>query len=233
MGSPSTEIFARNWKIYREVSKCNYMSHHDFSREINSYFQKILSDDKSIDVLDCGCGDAWMLSRLLKGRNVKSFTGYDMSEAALSYAHESLQPLECELSLQAGPMEQLIKKEPKRFDFIYSSFAIHHLQNPDKKTFLNSLHERLKKNGMLIIIDLLRSNDLNRHEYLEEYIQNIGKTWKTVVPEDLELVYDHIRNFDFPATTTEFLSWMKESGFTVTDPFSPDSRNVMITAIKQ
>lgn len=232
MESPSTEIFARNWRIYLEVSKCNYMSHHDFSKQIGSLFKKRLIDDNPIDVLDCGCGDAWMLSRLLKGRNVNSFTGYDMSEAALTYARERLGPLECELFLQAGPMEKLIKNEQKTFDLIYSSFAIHHLQDSEKESFLHDLSEHLKKGGLLIIIDLLRSDQLSRHQYIEEYIQNVGQTWKTVHPEDLELVYDHIRNFDFPATIAEFLSWVKEAGFSITHQFSPDTRNVMITAIK-
>lgn len=156
-----------------------------------------------------------------------------MSEDALSYAQKSLQPLDCELALRAGPMEQLIKQEQKIFDLIYSSFAIHHLQDLDKKNFLANLYKHLKKKGLLIIIDLLRSNLLSLDQYLEEYMQNIGKTWKTVVPEDLDLVYDHIRNFDFPATTEEFVSWVEEAGFRVTNQFSPDTRNVMITAIKQ
>lgn len=232
MESPSTEIFARNWRIYQEVSKCNYMSHHDFLKEIGSLFKKNLVDDKPINVLDCGCGDAWMLSRLLKGRNVNSFTGYDMSEAALSCARERLGPLECELFLQAGPMENLIKNEQKTFDLIYSSFATHHLLDSEKQSFLHDLSEHLKKGGLLIIIDLLRSDQQSRHQYIEEYVQNVGQTWKTVYPEDLELVYDHIRNFDFPAATAEFLSWVKEAGFLITNQFSPDKRNVMITAVK-
>ncbi|WP_234572882.1 class I SAM-dependent methyltransferase [Rhodohalobacter sp. 614A] len=233
MGSPSTEIFARNWSIYQEVSKCNYMSHHDFFNEIRSFFQEKPVDDKPLDVLDCGCGDAWMLSKLLKGRNVNSFTGYDMSETALSYAQKNLKPLECYLSLLGGPMEKLIKKADKDFDLIYSSFAIHHLQDEEKKIFLADLYNHLKIGGTLIVIDIMRDDTLDRHEYLEEYIENIGMTWHTVTESDKELVYDHIRNFDFPAKTSEFISWLEERRFSITEKYEPDSRNVMITATKQ
>ena len=233
MPGDNTEIFKKNWWIYQQVTEHNYMFHHDFEKEVSSILKRDFQTEQPISVLDSGCGDSWLLSRLLKGRNVASFTGYDMSEMALSFAEKNLAGLSSSLHLQAGPMEESIKKAaPESFDLIYSSFAIHHLQDADKKELLSDFYSRLKQGGTIILIDILRDSSLSRHEYIEEYIRYIDQTWNVFSADDKQLIFDHMRNYDFPVVANEFISWMEEAGFTITERFDADSRNTLVSALK-
>ncbi|GAB5409142.1 MAG: hypothetical protein BalsKO_15070 [Balneolaceae bacterium] len=86
MTNPSTEIFSRNWRIYQLITLNNYMFHDDFAKFLSNTFQKF-SETTELNVLDCGCGDVYLLSNQLQGLPVSSFTGYDMSELALIAAN--------------------------------------------------------------------------------------------------------------------------------------------------
>lgn len=207
------------------------MFHDDFSLFLSPVL-KDLSNRSSIDVLDCGCGDAYLLSNQLRRLPVFSFTGYDMSNQALDAARNNLAKLECEIVLKQGPMEESIQSEEKEFDIIYSSFAIHHLQDADKRKLLDHFYAKLKKNGVLILIDLLRNQSLSRGDYLEEYIQYIAKEWDEIEAIDKELVYEHMRNYDFPSTRNDFKNWIADSGFIVQNHFDADSRNTLFIAQK-
>lgn len=231
MEQDSTRIFAKNWRIYQEILEHNYMFHRDFSQEITKVLEKYFSPS-SIEVLDSGCGDAYVLSNLLKAYSIHSFTGYDMSAQALEVAAINLEALDTKVHLVEGPMEHSIKKESKSFHLIYSSFAIHHLSNVEKKELLTSFYRKLEQGGILIIIDILRDPTLSREEYLEEYITHISTQWHRIVDEDKELIFDHMRNFDFPAINSEFITWVEDAGFQVHSRFDADSRNMMLVAQK-
>ncbi len=231
MEKNSTEIFAKNWRIYQEILEHNYMFHRDFSEEITKALKEYTSSSP-IDVLDSGCGDAYVLSNLLKYYPIHSFTGYDMSAQALEVAAKNLSPLGAKTRLVEGPMELSIREETKSFHLIYSSFAIHHLSDTDKQQLLADFHQKLQKDGILIIIDILRNPTLSREEYLEEYITHISTQWTKIDSDDKELIFDHMRNFDFPAINSDFKKWVENAGFNIHSRFDADSRNMMLVAQK-
>ncbi|MEQ9266682.1 MAG: class I SAM-dependent methyltransferase [Balneolaceae bacterium] len=185
-----------------------------------------------IDVLDCGCGDAFQLSRQLQGLSVSSFTGYDMSEQALELARKNFRDHAQPVILKNGAMQDLILEENKSFDVIYSSFAIHHLQDEGKKNFLKSCFNRLKAGGKIILIDILRSKEETISEYLEKYIDIINTTWDAISASDKELIFDHMRNYDFPAVIDDFSDWVTETGFTISKRFDANPLNIMLIAQK-
>lgn len=232
MKDNSTEIFKRNWQIYTQIALNNYMFHNDFAMHTSPVFKSASESGQSIDVLDCGCGDAYQLSQQLKGLPVSSFTGYDMSEQALDLARKNFRDFDCSVVLKNGPMQDLILNESGFFDVIYSSFAIHHLQDDGKKEFLNSCYDRLKPGGKIVLIDLLRPADQNISEYLEEYIGVITDTWNTISVSDKELIFDHMRNYDFPAIVDDFSNWISETGFTISKRFDANPLNTMFIAEK-
>ncbi len=231
MEKDSTKIFAKNWRIYQEILEHNYMFHRDFSEQIKKILEESFSSSP-IDVLDSGCGDAYMLSKLLNVYSIQSFTGYDMSAQALKVAARNLESLNTDVQLIEGPMELSIRQETKSFHLIYSSFAIHHLSDAEKQNLLANFYHKLAKDGILIIIDILRNPTLSREEYLEEYITHISTQWNKISDDDKELIFDHMRNFDFPATNSEFTHWVEEAGFKIQSRFDADSRNMMLVAQK-
>lgn len=232
MNDNSTEIFKRNWRIYTQITLNNYMFHNDFALHTSSVFSEMSKSNPPIDVLDCGCGDAFQLSRQLLGLSVSSFTGYDMSEQALDLAQKNFRNHDHPVILKNGAMQDLILEESKSFDVIYSSFAIHHLQDEGKKNFLNSCYNRLKTGGKIILIDILRTKEQTVSEYLERYIDVINNTWDAISNPDKELIFDHMRNYDFPTVIDDFSDWVTETGFTITKRFDANPLNIMLIAQK-
>lgn len=208
------------------------MFHNDFALHTSSVFSEMSKSNPPIDVLDCGCGDAFQLSRQLLGLSVSSFTGYDMSEQALELARKNFRDHNHPVIFKNGAMQDLILEENKSFDVIYSSFAIHHLQDDGKKRFLNLCYNRLKPGGKIILIDILRSKEQTISEYLEKYIDVINNTWDAISAPDKELIFDHMRNYDFPAVIDNFSDWVTETGFTITKRFDANPLNIMLIAQK-
>ncbi len=231
MNNASTSIFAKNWRIYRQILLENYMYHHDFSKQISSFLNSH-SFNSDTHILDAGCGDAYLLSNLLKEKPIASFTGYDMSAQALKIAEKNLSSLKTNVSLIEGKMEESIIEEETIFDFIYSSFSIHHLSDSHKIELINNFFNHLKPGGVFIVIDILRNAELSREKYLEEYISHISNNWGSISNSDKELIYEHMRSFDFPAINTDFIKWIDEIGFNLIQRFDPDSRNMMLIAKK-
>jgi 2-polyprenyl-3-methyl-5-hydroxy-6-metoxy-1,4-benzoquinol methylase len=88
MQDPS-QIFIRSWNIYQKVIQANYMKH----LELGIYSQKYLREfagSQPLGMLDIGCGDAKQISQQLSALNILSYTGYDLSEEAVSLARQNM-----------------------------------------------------------------------------------------------------------------------------------------------
>ncbi|GAB5409143.1 MAG: hypothetical protein BalsKO_15080 [Balneolaceae bacterium] len=129
-------------------------------------------------------------------------------------------------------MQESILSESNNFDFIYSSFAIHHLKNEEKKSFLHQIFSKLKPGGTLVVIVILKTKNQTRENYLDEYIEHISLTWDQIENDDKELIFDHMRNFDFPTSLEMFKTWLQEIGFILVEQYEPDSRNSLLIVQK-
>lgn len=186
-----------------------------------------LDIDRPLRVLDFGCGDAQPMIPQLQLRPVASYTGYDLSSSALELAEQNLSRLECAYQLRCAPMQSFVETEEGNFDVIHSSYAIHHLQDDEKKKLLQNCYARLNAKGVMIMIDILRNEGQTKDEYIEEYIDNIKATWQMVTEEEKQQVFDHMRNYDFPAVTGDVVNWATETGFTV-QQHRIDERHTML-----
>lgn len=204
------------------------MHHRDFAHHSNSVFQKALPTGDPLHILDCGCGDAYYISQQLRGISLGSYTGLDMSEFALSKAEENTNILNGPTYLKQGYMQELIAREESKYDIIYCSFSMHHLQDNEKVQFINRCYDLLSENGFLIVIDVLRNDGQLREEYIEEYISWIGQCWEKIEQDDKALIYEHMRNYDFPTTKSQLITWCRETGLRDTFQFHPDSLNSII-----
>jgi ubiquinone/menaquinone biosynthesis C-methylase UbiE len=221
MDKNAVDIFKAHWTLYQKIVRENYMLHRDFRKLIRDH---LFNERVGLKVLDLGCGDASQILPLLRELPVIRYTGYDLSEPALALARESLALLDAEVMLQAGAMESLILTESLTYDLVYSSYAIHHLQDEQKRQLLQGIANRLLDGGKFIWIDVFRREGQSREDYLDAYLGMIGSTWTTLTPLERDLIFDHIRNFDFPPENTLAIRWMQEAGFSIqisdsTDPF--------------
>ncbi len=204
------------------------MHHRDFASQIDFVFQKALSPGVPLHILDCGCGDAFYISQQLQSISLASYTGLDMSEFALSKAKENTNAFDCPVFLKQGYMQELIDREEGKYDIIYCSFSMHHLQDIEKNHFLKRCFDLLSDKGMLIVIDVFRNEGQLREAYIEEYISWIDECWEKISQEDKSLIYEHMRNYDFPTTKSQLIAWCSDIGLKDIFQFHPDSLNSII-----
>ena len=226
MQDPS-QIFIRSWNIYQKVIQANYMKH----LELGIYSQKYLRDVASIAplrLLDIGCGDAKQISQQLSDLNILSYTGYDLSEEAVSLARLNMAKTGAHLSFRIGKMEELIKSETSTFNVIYSSFAIHHLEEAAKQEFLKDCFHVLENGGLFILIDVKRESGQTREAYNSSYVSWIQSDWGMLDAEEKNAVSAHLLNCDFPVEMSTYVQYAEAAGFSLVDEIDIDQRHGLV-----
>ena len=225
-------IFTKNWNVYNKIIEQNYMFHRQFLTAIN---QAIVSTPclVPLTVLDLGCGDVALFSNLLAGYNAATYTGYDTSAEVLLYAAQSLKQLPVQSRLVNDYLQNAAKHETTAFNFIYSSFAIHHLTDEQKIIFFEEVYDHLlAPGGIFIYVDVFKNYDQSREEYLQSYISNITTHWTALDSNECKLVEDHIRAYDFPMEKNALKIMLQQMGFSVSEPVSVDGVHAMLVLKK-
>ena len=204
--------FFEEWSIYDQILSHNYMQHDEIFEDLKGFLAEHYGDEP-FNVIDFGCGSARHLARALAGRRLSGYTGYDLSVEALAHARKNLDFLDCSLDLRHGDLLEGVKTTEQRCDVVFSSFALHHLSSAQKADFLDSAHRRLNPNGICLVIDTMRDAGEDRSVYLDRYCAWLASRCKTLSPQQLELVFAHIRAGDFPETREDFLEMATRAGF--------------------
>ena len=209
MDQKAAEIFISNWKIYQKVIRGDYMFHRKFEVLVKDHLSKISG---GIRMLDLGCGDASLISQLLDPSRVLFYKGLDLSGPALEFAAGNLDATGVPYELVQGAMEDMIHAKEDKYDIVYSSYAIHHLQDQQKADLLQTIAYKLKEGGLFIWTDVFRQKGQSREEYLENYMRMITEDWTGLSPGEKKPIDDHIHNYDFPPEYPEALSWLSKAG---------------------
>lgn len=228
---PQVEIFKQNWTTYQKLITHNYMFHRQRNEQVDLIIQKLANENR-ISVLDLGCGDAYWVKSLSSGRRIKSYTGIDLSPAALDFAKYNLENLDRETKLYTGRMEEMIHQENGGFQLVYSAYAIHHLQDETKQLFLKDIYNRLGKGGVFILIDVFRKPNQSREDYLADYITHIEQNWTALEQHDLSLISSHILQFDFPAQIDLVQTWVNSISFKMDQAEIMDDYHKMLILTK-
>ena len=192
--------FFDEWLIYDQVLDHNYMYHDEIYGDVRRIFADRY-ETRPFTLLDLGCGSARHLARALQGRPVSRYVGYDLSDVALAHARRNLPTgLGCPVDLRRGDLLEGLRTGGEKFDVIFASFALHHLAAGEKSTFFQSAYPRLNQEGMLLLINTVRDDGEDRKLYLDRYCAWLRSEFKTLSPDALDLLCDHIRSNDFPET---------------------------------
>ena len=192
--------FFDEWSVYDQVLDHNYMHHDEIFRDVERFLADRF-DDRSFTLLDLGCGSARHLARALKGRSISRYVGYDLSDVALAHARRNLASSGCPIELRQGDLLEGLRAGGEKFDVILTSFALHHLASAEKELFFSSAHDRLSRDGMLLLIDTMREEEEDRPIYLDRYCAWLRSKCETLSPAALDLLCAHIRRCDFPETS--------------------------------
>ncbi len=201
-------LFKQNWNIYQQVVAADYMKHRDIGEAVTQE----LSGTTDLQVLDAGCGDASVLLQILKGKTILQYTGYDLSAPALALAADNLATAGIPFQLREGAMETLLAADTNRYSVIHISYALHHLSDEAKAGFIQEAARHLLPGGKLILVDVFREEGQSRTEYIAAYLQQMEERWTVLSETEMELVREHIRNYDHPSTLSFMLAQMKEAG---------------------
>lgn len=219
-------LFSDNWHVYQKIIANNYMLHKEFSSATVHAISDTAIPIKS--VLDLGCGDAQLIAKDLSTIAIEDYTGYDLSEAALAQAEHFLQQLSANKTLCLGRMENLLAASEQSWDLIYSSYAIHHLSDHAKQAMLQSIYDHLHSQGLFIMIDVMRNQGQSRDAYMEHYIGGIRKNWPGLELKEQDMIANHIREYDYPATYQDLIDWATAIGFKVEKAAIADDRHHML-----
>ncbi|SUY45310.1 methyltransferase, type 12 [Clostridium putrefaciens] len=121
--------------------------------------------------------------------------GIDFSERMIEIAKEKM-PLAklFQYDFSKGLPKEL---EDVKFDYIISTYAMHHLEDKDKIKFVNKLDKHLSNNGEIIIGDVA----FETRELLEQCKIGSGDYWDD---EEIYIVFDELKE-SFPKNNITFI----------------------------
>jgi cyclopropane fatty-acyl-phospholipid synthase-like methyltransferase len=165
-------------------------------------------------LVDLGCGDLALLPPLLRRLSLASFTGMDLNPAVLPLAAEALGPVPYPCRFLAGDLLAWAEAEPDDppVDVVISGFAVHHLNEADKRRFLAGCRCRLATGGLLLWADVFRPTAETREAYVARYSERV-RGWSALETDRQEEVIAHLSQFDFPADREAILQEAEAAGW--------------------
>ena len=223
------DLFQQQWATYRAVVEHDLMEHQAVAsatmHAIETWLERRPPDAAAPRMVDLGCGDLALLAPWLRGLPLGSYTGLDLTAAVLPLAQQALggtaypcRWLEADLLGWAQDTGPSTNAEPDRtasepVDLLHSAFAIHHLSDAQKTTFLEAARQRISATGLFIWVDIFRQPGETRERYLERYRQRIRGGWQVLSSEQQEQVISHLSSFDIPADRAAIQAEAEQAGW--------------------
>jgi len=219
------DLFERQWASYRAIVNHNLMEH----REVAAATEAVLEDwlkQRPADappprMVDLGCGDLALLAPLLRRLPLHDYTGLDLSPPVLPLARKALGPVPypthwLERDLLAWAMDDGRAQDgasSPSVDILHSAYAIHHLSDDQKATFLAAVRKRLSPGGVFVWGDVFREAGESQQAHAQRYIQRVETSWHPLTPDQRRHVTDHLSRFDIPADRAAIQSVAEAAGW--------------------
>lgn len=207
----STEIFIKNWSIYRKIIENDNMSHKDGY----AILKEILSDEMNepFSFLDLACGDAYYSSRTLKDTKARQYIGIDVSDQALTLANQELKNLDIEFTLLRGDFFDFDKILEDPVDVVWVGFSIHHLETLEKLEFMKKVKNALGNQGVFMIYEpiLIEGEDLE--SYYHRFEKTFKEHWRGLNKKEADSLLEHVRESERPETTIDWINIGRDAGF--------------------
>ena len=201
------------WNIYQKVIQNNYMFHKQIYHEVHKLLLNHFRQEP-LSLLDLGCGDSSLIAKNIKDVPIYHYHGIDISEIALDAAKKNFASYSFDIVFSNGDYFEIINRLKTKFDVIISGYSLHHLPLWQKDIFFGNCHDILKKNGILLIYDIIKNDDENNEQYLERYWNNIQiDRSDNFTIKELEDTKKHIFERDLPESIETFVNLANKHGF--------------------
>jgi len=192
---------------------------------MKSFYRYFISNKKSPDILDLGCGDGIITHALLSiDRSIRA-TLIDGSDDMLQRAKERLKDFP-DMNFQHRSFQDILKSGQldTAYHFIVSSQAIHHLSSDEKCKFYEMIYLHLHPNGFFVNIDVTIAPD----DSLEQWYMKLWQEWmnmeNTTLGKTADPFNDVISRYkeaveNRPDTLESQLNVLKDVGFRNVDCF--------------
>lgn len=212
------ENFFDQKSAYGKIVKNNYMYHREMFQYLKIHlYERFHRQNKSFNLLDLGCGNAYYMSKTLEESKIEFYRGIDLSQESLDEAKVNIEKLDCDYELEKqdlnSDLEILFDLDQRKYDVIWSSFFLHHLSNEKKELFFKFCKNALKPQGALLLVDGMRENYESREDTLEKFFKLVDEKWLNLSTEDRALIYEHVTSSDFPSTVREHRDLSGKHGF--------------------
>ena len=200
MSNKTDEIknFFDSWNIYKRIIQFNYMGHRELILTLQDFIEE--NHFSAYSILDLGCGDSYIPSKILKGTNVIRYHGIDLSPIALDFAKKNMKTILCEKEFIEGNMLEEIDylNKDKGYDIIIASFSIHHFNLNHKEKIMNKSMHILNPKGKFLIYDEILSNEETRDEYIQRLMNICQTDWFEMTKEEVSSIQKHASYSDYP-----------------------------------
>ena len=178
----------------KSVQLCEEDNEYPFAgyKDVLNTIYNIVHRKEKAKVLDIGFGTGVLTKKLYD--DGYEIYGIDFSEKMIEIAKKKM-PLAnlIQYDFSRGFPEEL---KNIQFDYIISTYAMHHLEDKDKIKFINKLEKYLSRDGRIIIGDIA----FETRELLEQCKVKYENYWDD---EEIYFVFDELKEF-FPKEDISF-----------------------------
>ena len=211
LDEPMAVLFQHQWQLYRKFVDNNYFYH----REVYAHLHRILVEEavQPFRFLDIACGDARATVETLKGMRVAHYYGIDLSLAALELASKALESLRCPVTLDQRDFVGALRDRPEPVDVAWIGLSLHHLLAPAKLSLMREIRGIVGDSGLFLIYENASPDGEDRDAWLRRWVRQNQPLWTALTTEEYEAMRAHVRENDFPETTSQWQSLGREAGF--------------------
>ena len=217
------DLFERQWSSYRAIVDHNLMEHREVAAAtaavLEDWIMQRPEDAPPPRMVDLGCGDLALLAPLLRRLPLASYTGLDLAPPVLQLARKSLGPVSYPTQWLEGDLlawaigDQAVPAAAQSVDILHSAYAIHHLSDDQKATFLAAVRQLLSPGGLFVWGDVFREPGESQQAHAQRYIQRVETNWHPLTPDQRRHVSDHLSRFDIPADRAAIQSVAEATGW--------------------
>jgi cyclopropane fatty-acyl-phospholipid synthase-like methyltransferase len=214
------DFFERQWGTYRTVLSHDLMEHRAVEQATATALEHWLGarppEASPARMVDLGCGDLALLAPLLRRLPLGSYTGVDLTAAVLPLAEQNLGVVPYPVHWEAGDLLQWAntaqESSAKPVEILHSAFAIHHLTDPQKASFLQAARACIADNGLFLWVDVFREPGETREAYLARYSARV-QGWTALEGPQQEQVIQHLSQCDIPADREAIVEVARQAGW--------------------